>query len=102
MTEDEKRWLKEAEENKWTLPVVPRWKRLPVIRRIRFIWLSFQVYRHAEAWGSVGIGLGQPDLLRHEHALEERGEVEPVEAVAQPLSPMIGQHADRHTRRGQE
>lgn len=34
------------------------WKRLPVIRHIRWTWGAWRAYRWAQAWGSVGIGLG--------------------------------------------
>lgn len=30
-------------------------KRLPIIRHIRWLWLSYQVERHYRAWGTLGM-----------------------------------------------
>lgn len=54
-------WRQEGESEGWEVP--PRrswWRRLPVIRHIAALWLSWQVHRYAGAWASVGIGLGGP------------------------------------------
>ena len=48
-------WKIDGEENGWRLPDdVPRWKRLPVIRHIRFIYYSVQIERHNRFWSSLG------------------------------------------------
>lgn len=36
-------------------------KRWPIIRHIRYYWLSYRVHLWAMNWGSVGIGLGWPN-----------------------------------------
>ena len=48
-------WKIEGEENGWKLPDdVPRWKCLPVIRHIRFIYHGIRVERHNRFWSSLG------------------------------------------------
>lgn len=36
-------------------------KRWPIIRHVRYYWLTFRVHMWAMKWGSVGIGLGWPN-----------------------------------------
>ncbi|SCW61756.1 hypothetical protein SAMN02927924_01693 [Sphingobium faniae] len=36
-------------------------KRLWGVRHLRFFFLRWQVFRHARAWGRMGIGLGYPN-----------------------------------------
>ncbi|MBB5987428.1 hypothetical protein [Sphingobium lignivorans] len=31
------------------------------IRHVRFLWNRWLVFRHARAWGRMGIGLGYPN-----------------------------------------
>ena len=55
MDENEKKWLKAKDENKWLLPSpAPLFYRLPIIRRIRGAWLAYQVERHNRLWRSMG------------------------------------------------
>jgi hypothetical protein len=39
-------WEQDGREMGWTMPAAPRWKRLPVIRRVRAIFLAIKVHRH--------------------------------------------------------
>ena len=36
-------------------------KRWPIIRHVRYYWLSYKLHRWAYSWFSVGIGLGYPN-----------------------------------------
>lgn len=42
-------------------------KKLPIIRHVRWLYLSWRVHRWAASWASLGIGLGVPNEsdLRH-------------------------------------
>lgn len=42
-------------------------KRWPVIRHIRFWYLSWRVHRHAAAWAQCGIGVGGPNPADLDH-----------------------------------
>lgn len=42
-------------------------KKLPIIRHIRYFWLSWRVHQWARAWGQAGIGLGEPHPSDLEH-----------------------------------
>ncbi|MGU3656801.1 hypothetical protein [Methylobacterium fujisawaense] len=58
---DEHIWRQEGESNGWEAPKRrPWWKRLPVIRHVAALWLSWQVHSYAGGWASVGIGIGGP------------------------------------------
>jgi hypothetical protein len=52
-------WEKLKEENAWVLPEkAVWWKRLPVIRRIRYTYLYLQVEKQARMFAQAGIGFG--------------------------------------------
>lgn len=58
MTQDD-RWRADALDWGYKLPPPAPWPlRLPIIRHVRWFWNAWQVERWAEAWGSVGIGVG--------------------------------------------
>jgi hypothetical protein len=48
-------WEVAAAENGWEMPPAPKWKRLPIIRHVRAIWLSQQVARHNYFYGQIGL-----------------------------------------------
>jgi hypothetical protein len=50
MTESERNWLDDAEDNGWLMPSAPKWKRLPVVRHIRAMYHSWRVSRHQQMW----------------------------------------------------
>lgn len=63
---DEVVWRNEGRDNGWTAPERrSRWHRLPVIRHIAALRMSWQVHTYAGAWADCGIGLGCP----HPHDL---------------------------------
>lgn len=47
-------WEKDAQGMGWIMPAAPRWKRLPIIRHIRAMALSFGVARHNRFYRSIG------------------------------------------------
>lgn len=49
---DMDRWIEDGVNFGWTMPVVPRWKRWPIIRHIR-TWLEM---RRVNAWYVHGPG----------------------------------------------
>lgn len=55
-------WHEEKHANGWRLPGAAPWVlRLPGIRWLRFVIVSWRVYRAAAMWSSVGIGMGGPN-----------------------------------------
>lgn len=61
-TDDDFRWLADAEANGWVLGRKAAWPfRLWGIRFVRGGWLAWRVRRAAAEWGSVGLGFGQPN-----------------------------------------
>ncbi len=55
MTDDEVRWNIDQRQMKWKLPPpAPRFYRLPVIRRIRAIYLGIQIEKHYGFWSAMG------------------------------------------------
>lgn len=46
-------WIKAGEENGWTMPTAPKWKKIPVIRHIR----TFYNFFWTEVWYSSGPGM---------------------------------------------
>ena len=67
MSDDgETAWRQEGFDNGWKAPERRVWwKRLPVIRHVAALRLSWQVHTYAGAWADVGIGIGGP----HPHDL---------------------------------
>jgi hypothetical protein len=47
-------WEQDAIDFGWVMPTAPRWKRLPVIRHVRAIWLSGKVARQTYAYIQFG------------------------------------------------
>jgi len=47
MTDDDKRWQEDGARFGWEMPSASWWKRMPVIRAIRYAWNRVQVERHA-------------------------------------------------------
>ncbi len=59
-------WHKDAEEFGWVMPSAPWWKRMPVVRHIRFVFLGIAVARHTAFWISVGkIPTGHDEWVLH-------------------------------------
>jgi hypothetical protein len=55
-------WRIEGRDHGYTAPDRRVWwKRLPLIRHICAVWLSWQVHNYAGAWAEVGIGVGGPN-----------------------------------------
>jgi hypothetical protein len=48
------RWLRDAELNGWVMGSAPLWKRLPVVRHIRWLILSILVARHNDQCRALG------------------------------------------------
>lgn len=55
MSDDLIRWRQDGERNGWQMPTAPRWKRLPIIRRIRAAHHAARVWRHDAAWSAFGL-----------------------------------------------
>lgn len=51
-------WIKTGINNGWSLPSSPWWKRLPIIRHVRALFLAYCVERHERAWSGIGIPTG--------------------------------------------
>lgn len=47
-------WMKDGQDNGWTMPRAAWWKRLPVIRHVRVIYHLVQLERQNRFWISVG------------------------------------------------
>lgn len=60
MTDDEKYWHEDARDNGWILPPsAPRWKRLPIIRRLRVARYRAKIQEHySSGIGSIGLPTG--------------------------------------------
>lgn len=58
MSESERLWREDAERHGWVMPTVAWWKRLPVIRHVRHVYLRWQAIRFRRFTASVGLGLG--------------------------------------------
>lgn len=56
-------WEKYGEELGYVMPQAPDWKRLPIIRHARAIWLKIQVERHYTKWAGIGIRTGYDDWV---------------------------------------
>ena len=57
-SDDDRLWREHGEREGWRLPPAAAWPlRLPIIRTVRFVWLSWHATNHARAWGAIGIGL---------------------------------------------
>lgn len=58
---DEAFWRQEGERHGWDVPERRPWYgRLPVIRHIGALVLSWKVHTYAGGWAEVGIGVGGP------------------------------------------
>jgi hypothetical protein len=55
MTAEMQRWVQDGAENGWSMPSAPWWKRTPIIRHIRALYLNIQIARHNALWSSVGM-----------------------------------------------
>lgn len=49
------KWIADMRENNWRMPSAPRWKRLPVIRHIRWFFASIKVRQHERFYTSLGL-----------------------------------------------
>ena len=47
-------WQKTGDKNGWKMPSARLWKRLPIIRHVRALWLAWQAEKHAAAWAAMG------------------------------------------------
>lgn len=54
MTDLEK-WKADGRNLGWKMPSAPWWKRLPVIRHIRVMWIGIQIARHDRFWRAFGL-----------------------------------------------
>ena len=59
--ESDELWKKDKERYQWELPKTNLILRLPVIRKIRFIFYNFRIHVWANMWDRVGIGFGGPN-----------------------------------------
>lgn len=50
----EQQWLADKHVHGWEMPFAAAWKRLPVIRHIRVLYLSVQVSVHESFWRGLG------------------------------------------------
>ena len=69
------KWLEDGKRNSWTMPDVPAWKRLPIIRRIRAFRHSMNVQRHNSMWramGAIPTGYDEWVLWGMAHGLESK------------------------------
>lgn len=55
MTESDQRWHRDAARNGWAMPATQAWKRLWLIRHVRWFYLNIQVYKHYLIWNSLGM-----------------------------------------------
>lgn len=59
-------WLRQQKKYGWQMPTAPWWKRLPVVRHIRAIWIMWQIERwYAYGPGSIGIRTGYDDWVAY-------------------------------------
>lgn len=64
MTDAIAEWKALGAEYDWSMPAAPWWKRLPIIRHIRTLWIAYQVERHyAYGFGSIGLRSGYDDWV---------------------------------------
>lgn len=47
-------WERDGIDFGWVMPTAPLWKRLPVIRHVRAMYLTIQVSRHNQFWLAMG------------------------------------------------
>lgn len=50
-------WYQDMVRCGWQMPVVPRWKTLPIIRHVRAFIGLWRVNRHREAMRATGLGM---------------------------------------------
>ena len=50
-----KRWIEDAHELGWVMPTAPWWKRLPIVRHIRFLIGAFRVSQHDSVYAHMGL-----------------------------------------------
>lgn len=55
MNESDERWERDRVQRRWRMPTSSRWKRLPGIRLIRFVWHSYRLVRHQAAFSGLGM-----------------------------------------------
>ena len=55
MSDNYARWLDDGKRFGWEMPCAPWWKRLPLIRNIRFVFGSVHVARHNRFYRSIGL-----------------------------------------------
>lgn len=48
-------WTADGFSNGWEMPTAPLWKRLPMIRHVRCIVLSFRVSAHEAFWSNFAL-----------------------------------------------
>lgn len=61
-----KRWADVGQEFGWRMPAKPPvwWKRLPLVRHVRAIWLLYQIERwYGYGPGSIGLRSGYDDWV---------------------------------------
>lgn len=51
---DAERWEEDGKQFGWVMPEASWWKRLPVIRHIRYAWHKSQVDLHNQFWSDLG------------------------------------------------
>ena len=48
------RWAEIGDQQGWTMPSAPLWKRLPLIRHVRAVYHSFRLTIWEEQWTALG------------------------------------------------
>jgi hypothetical protein len=61
VTEADALWLEDQKRYGWVMPQAAWWKRLPLVRRVRYAWLAVKVTIWARDWAAAGLGLGVPN-----------------------------------------
>lgn len=54
----DKIWFEDGALNAWLMPVVPRWKRWPVIRHVRATYHWRRAVRFRSFTAAMGLGIG--------------------------------------------
>jgi hypothetical protein len=51
-------WHEDAARHGWVMPAVSWWKRLPVIRHVRFAVLMRRAFKYRAITAALGLGIG--------------------------------------------
>jgi uncharacterized membrane protein len=53
-------WFEDQQRYGWVMPQAPWWKRMSLVRRVRYAWLCVKAETWARGWAAAGIGCGMP------------------------------------------